>query len=350
MQERRCAITSIELATAVAAAAILLGMLAPVLASGRRQSKQSVCLYNLARIAQASVTYASIDPGGTGIPIHPDVEDASATSRGRRTMAYFCWGGKSGCGEFENAQEFYGTSAGRGPASRPLNEILYGDVFPDYTYRPGPDFANWISDAELELSVYHCPSDSGYKGIHHTEWRDSGRTSYDEYGTSYGANALWIFYVGGSYCQSNSPFARPLSDIVDPAKTILYQENCGLFAYLAYPKGSPGQECSGAYYETVDGWHGRPWWFNAAFADGHADLIRMKGYDNPYLGHYPGGCSSGSWMCVTMRGRNWQKDTLPLAPVTTDIWCGGSKSCGGDDAEGGVLGEVREVMPEIDWE
>ena len=354
MQKQRHAITSVELVAVVTTVVLVLGVLAPVLASGRRQSKKSVCLYNLARIAQASVTYTSTDPDENAIPVHPGVANAAAPSIGRRAIAHYGWGGKSGQGEYLSSTDFWGTAAGRGPATRPLNPVVYGHEFPDYAHKPGPDFVNWRRDAELDLPVYRCPSDSGYAGIHYLDWRDGGRSSYDEYGTSYGANVMWIFYVGGGFCESNSPFARRLTEIVDPVHTILYQENCGLFAYRACPQGSPGQECDlgSGDTSTVRGWHGRPWWFNAAFVDGHADTIHMRGYDNPRLGRYPycdpddPEASFGIWKCVIIRGRNWQKDTLPLVPAPTDIWCGG-KGCGQEDAEEDTRGAVRQVVPDI---
>ena len=51
----------------------------------------------------------------------------------------------------------------------------------------------------------------------------------------------------------------------------------------------------------------------------------MKGYENPQLGHYPGG-DYDYWACVIIRGNNYQLDTLPLMPVETTIPCGWLRS------------------------
>ena len=269
------------------------------------------------------------------MPVHEDVLDTAVTDEGRRAIAYYCYGGKSGRevtkaeGRFDNNPEFWGTSSGRGPARRPLNNFLFKDGFTDYTFKPGADFTNWRADERLVLDGFRCPSDTGYKGINYLTWRDSAMNGYDYFGTSFGANVLWIRYVGGSDCQSNSPFWRPLSRIPNPSNTMYYNENCGQFAYLAETQGTPGQKCElrDPSDAVVMGWHGREWFFDASFTDAHAATIRMQGYDNPRLEEYPSGDlddpeeAFDTWKCVIIRGRGWQKDTLPAPPVWTDIWC-----------------------------
>jgi prepilin-type processing-associated H-X9-DG protein len=312
-----------ELIAIVSAVALLTALLAPAVADVSRRGKDTICLQNLARIAQASIVYAARDPDEQAIPIHPQAYDPTVAAYLRRLIPSYVWGGKSGRGEVGADPLFWGTGNGKGPATRPLNKILYGDVFPDYSLNPGPGFANWKIDERLDLSVYRCPSDSGYTGLHWSSFKESKLTSYDHYGTSYAANILWIFRgsdsnCNGPCCQSNSPYLHALSDIVNPVQTIYYLENCGRYAFWADLPGQPS--CGGSFETTVNGWHGQPWLFNAAFVDGHVEPIRLRGFGSPRLGHYPDG-NYNNWHCVIVRGDEWQLDTLPLDPTDTSISC-----------------------------
>jgi hypothetical protein len=61
--------------------------------------------------------------------------------------------------------------------------------------------------------------------------------------------------------------------------------------------------------------------FDVSFVDGHAGTIKMKGFDNPRLGEYPGNSDYGTWNCVEIRGPGYQRDTLPAPTVLTGIQC-----------------------------
>ncbi|MHC4064687.1 MAG: hypothetical protein ACYSUI_09330 [Planctomycetota bacterium] len=346
-RESRHGITLIELVVAASAFMLLAAMLAPALADARRRGKDTLCLQNLARIAQASIVYAAADADEQAIPTHPRVHDPQIDASRRRAIPAYAWGGKSGHGKEGSDPLFWGTGRGKGPATRPLNEILYGDVFPDYSLNPGPGFANWKNDERLDLSVYRCPSDSGYTGPHYTSFKNSGLTSYDHYGHSYAANVLWMFTAGtgncgGPCCMSLSPYLRALSDIVNPVETVYYLENCGRYAYLADPQG---YGCGPGPYPdaVVHGWHGLDWIFNVAFVDGHVAPVKMKGYQNPHLGRYPVGDYS-YWHCVIIRGDNWQFDTLPLEPVVSTISCGAARErCKEGDGTGGAQASIPDL-------
>jgi prepilin-type processing-associated H-X9-DG protein len=123
-------------------------------------------------------------------------------------------------------------------------------------------------------------------------------------------------------CQSIDPVLRPLSRIPNPANTIHYEENAGRRAFLADPQGLPGRECGTSDFplDVVVGWHGRPWMFNVTFVDGHSATVKIKGYENPALPHYPYQNPS-YWTCVTVRGDGFQRDVLPSPPVKTDLLC-----------------------------
>ena len=340
MNRHRQALTLIELVATVSAFALVAALLAPALADVSRRGKDTVCLQNLARIAEASIVYAAEDPDGQAVPVHPKMDDATMPEGVRRATPVYAWGGKSGCGAEGSDSLFWGTGRDKGPVTRPLNRILYGDVFPDYRYNPGPGFSNWKSDEQLDLSIYRCPSDNGYTGIHYDAWEASGLTSYDHYGTSYAPSALWI--ISDGYCVANSVLLHRLSDIVNPSTTVYYQENCSRYTWLADPVDP---SCDVGRPEVVKGWHGQPWLFSVAFVDGHAARTRMRGYRNPDLGHYPGG-GYYCWHCVIIRGDDWQIDTLPLEPVATTIPCSG----GQDDSppqEGGCAAGARPCAPDV---
>lgn len=321
------AVTLIELVTGVSALILLTAVLAPALAEVGRRGKDAVCLQNLARIAQASIVYAAQDPDGQAIPVHYTqfLVDKPYTTR----VGLYTWGGKSGKGNEGGDTYWWGAKYNRGPATRPLNHILYGDVFPNYRGNPGNGRANWNNDTKLDLGVYRCPADTGWtSGLHVSSWKNSGLTSFDHFGNSYAANVVWIGpgQLGNAYMDSNSPYLHRLADIVNPAETVYYLEGCGQYTYMYAPQASG----CGVEDGVVDGWHGAAWMFNVAFVDGHAGTVRLKGTTSPDLVHYPQG-SYTYWRCVTIRGPGWQRDTLPLPPTATTIYAPGRSSDSRED-------------------
>jgi hypothetical protein len=327
------ALSLTETAAAIVFVAVLAMFLLPASGAARGASKRSQCLSNLMRIGYANAIYAAQDVVDMALPVHPAQFTQETTDP--QYLGPYEWGGRSGVGEQttpgEPSTSRFGTSAGFGPATRPLNRILYHQTFPDHANDPADGFANWIADAKLDLDVHECPADTGYTGIHKPAFRDEKRTSYDHFGTSYAANIFMIADAGRGELRSNSPYLHRMSDIINPVRTLAYQENNGRFAFTAQREipeclwigqGIPG---------TVRGWHGKNWVFNAAFIDGHADAIYMRGYENAqvlediYL--------QNSLRCVTIRGENWQKDTLPLGDVPTGVhW----RKDGRPSYEGGI--------------
>ena len=337
----RSAFTLKELVATVALLAVWGVWLIPTAAGVRQSSKQGRCLANLMQIGYANTIYAAQDRADMAIPVHPRQfcqcpgEPCESICGEPVHIGPYEWGGKSGIGEqgvpgaLWSAR--YGTAAEFGPARRPLNRILYGDVFPDYTDDPGDDFANWKSDAALALDVYRCPSDSGYTGIHSPAFRDDRLTSYDHFGTSYGANVFMVAAGGGGIMSSNSPYLHRMSELLSPATTLAFQENNGRFAWTAAPELPACSWVGPGIAGTARGWHGKDWTFNAAFVDGHADAIYMRGYENTYV--MTDNALQQRYTCIIVRGENWQKDTLPVAPVETLLWHSGD---GRPSYEGGI--------------
>ncbi|MEE9294315.1 MAG: hypothetical protein V3W34_05025 [Phycisphaerae bacterium] len=330
---RRRGFTLTELATVSATVTVIAGLLLPALSEARRESKKDHCLANLARLAEASMVHATTDRTEMPIPAHPLMGMLHGA------VGEYEWGGKSGIGAPLSVNDpttsMWGTQFGRGPASRGLNRIVYGDVFADFLNDPGPGQSNWLNDTKLDLDVFHCPADYGYTGHHSTVWRDSGLTSFDHYGNSYVASTLWVG-IPGADCEimSNTPFLRPLSRIPNAANTLLFLENSGKFAWrknygadgCTFLAGGP---LGGDVEVDIRGWHGRPWHFQVAFVDGHVATIRMEGHQQPQprIGRYPDllgfHTQYFNWHCVIIRGPGWQKDTLPAPPVRTQISCSG---------------------------
>jgi hypothetical protein len=237
----------------------------------------------------------------------------------------------------------YGTAAGFGPATRPMNDVLYKGGFKDNT-----DHRDlWDKDTQLELDLFKCPADNGPpRGAHCEDWLlHSERSSFDHFGNSYAANIFMIAPSGGGYMQSNSPYMRPVSRVPTPSRTLYYEENIGRWAWSC--KRELPACVSGLGLEGVDpgptksirGWHGRDWTFNRAFVDAHADTqkIYIEGTEDQdgYALHYRNervykegdGYTAPSGQgheCIIVRGDGWQKDTLPADLIETGLWHSGA--------------------------
>jgi prepilin-type N-terminal cleavage/methylation domain-containing protein len=352
---RRPAFTLIELLVVVAIIALLIAILLPSLDAARRQSQQAACLSHLKNIATTSRVYEADDPDGFGIPIHPKQyqqcpghPDGEICSNPIYIGAYE-WGGKSGIGRDDYVTgrrgsglgSKYGTIAGFGPATRPMNQILYPGGFTDHLY-PEPNRRGAEQDAKLELGLFRCPADDGPpRGAHCPDWvAHSERSSYDHFGNSYAAN-VFLVGISGQPVGSNSPYLRPMTRVPTPSRTLYYEENIGRWAWscrrefcTAIPSLQPGVDPGPTKH--LRGWHGRDWTYNRAFVDGHAEAQRIyvEGsededgyavhYRNERLSSYPRWLNGwrggfGLYQCIIVRGDGWQKDTLPSPVIPTGL-------------------------------
>jgi prepilin-type N-terminal cleavage/methylation domain-containing protein len=344
---RHAGFTLIELLVVIAIIALLISILLPSLEAARRQSKQSACLAHIKNIATSSRVYESDDPQGWGIPVHPLQFYQNAANP--TFIGAYEWGGKSGIGrpgfaegpaegEYAWMSSKYGTRAGFGPASRPMNPILYKGGFKD-NLLPEWDRIGAEQDTELELDLFKCPADVGPpRGAHCPDWvSHTERSSYDHFGNSFAANIFFIGPSGGGAMSSNSPYMRPITRVPTPSRTLYYEENIGRWAWACRreiddctwigPGVDPGPT------KTISGWHGSDWTFNRAFVDAHAESQKIynEGTEDAdgYATHYRNEVIFSNESdqeynrCIIVRGNGWQKDTLPSPVVDTLLQHGG---------------------------
>jgi prepilin-type N-terminal cleavage/methylation domain-containing protein/prepilin-type processing-associated H-X9-DG protein len=219
------AFTLIELLVVVAVISVLLAILFPVLSRVRKLANIIPCQSNLRQIAVAYQAYLNDHDG-----------------------AFY---------QGFNANVLYGGWAGEDPNSpRPLNKYL---SLPE------------IPQSEKQARVFRCPSDKGANGVPFY--------FYNKIGTSYQTNILLIGQdqIGGL------PGATDLAIEINkrlPNLNLSRVDNHSLLALIG-DFGWSNDWLPRVPREPRDGnWHGRLFWHNIAFLDGHVDFVHIR------KGHY----------------------------------------------------------------
>ncbi len=330
----RRAFTLVELLVVVSIIALLIAILLPSLKRARESAKRIKCTSNCRGIAQASMLYATEDKKEFTIP--NGIADAGYSTS---FYGYYGFGGKSGRGDGDVmgapsvlTSEWAGPNF-MGSTHRPLNKLIYkgGTVG---KVNLGLAGESWQQDSEQDLEMFRCPGDKGFSGMHMKGWKESGLSSYDHYGTSYVASIYLVSSSGVNQpVDSNSMYYRPLSQVPNPTNTIMYMENGGRYAcYADNPEEyhQPAGQCFWPYAYgkmTAKGFHGQDFHFNAAFGDGHAKWIKIKGHGLvPGVGKMPAQCPGSTCSCIILRGIEWQIDTLPAPLLDTPKVRGGDIS------------------------
>ncbi|HNO78049.1 MAG TPA: type II secretion system protein [Phycisphaerae bacterium] len=317
-RKTRSGFTLVELLVVVSIIALLVAILLPSLSKARQQAKRLACLANIRGIAQASLTYSSDDRNENSIP----VAQGDGTYP-KSHLSYAGFGGRSGRGATKNANN--SSWSGRqtieiGSQHRPLNYVLYKGL-----NRISGAFADWNKDAEIEMPNFMCPSDKGFSGMHMKGWKDSKLSAFDYYGTSYFANPLFVAAANEPTYKSNSMYRRPLSRVPNPGNTIMYTELAARYAFFANNTEEYDQSVPGCFWPydignyVAKGFHKKDWHFNAAFGDGHASWIKIKGFGGVDIpqNNMPPECPNGICVCILVRGLGWQLDTLPADLILT---------------------------------
>jgi len=331
------AFSLIELLVAVGIIAILIALLVPSLTNARMQAQSVKCLSNFRSLAGSSLVYAAEDRGEQIVPVHSRIVGFRVWGSATHWGGTLEWGGKSGRGgPYDDPTDpvntsYFGTRNGFGPATRPLNAVIYKGGFPDHTENPGSNQHNWVADAGLDLGVFRCPGDKGYTGYYHPSWKESALTAFDHFGTSYEVVPLASAQGGNTFCtRSLGPLLHAASRIPSAPNTLLYGDLCGAYAPIAgfFWAGdcTPGPPIGLEYLAMGTpnkGWHAKDWVFNAAYADAHASQTRILEVfaPAPELPYYPGSMLGNHsvgydyWRCYIVRGPGWQADILPTRPV-----------------------------------
>lgn len=209
--------TLIEMLLVVAIISLLIAVLMPVLVESRGAAYRATCLANMHAISGALVNYAINHQGRT-----PPKELMGARS-------VFNWVGNVG---------LLPSYSGRGADDRYLNPYLAGAGL----------------DHNSPIPMAKCPTDNGFEGAD-------------------------TFYklVGTSYSSTHHPSYEDLTRVGDNAGSVsmrIIREPHRLVTGAEHGAHNNAWSEGGFFGRTV-WWHGRPDYFNVAFADHHAEYLHI---------------------------------------------------------------------------
>ncbi len=234
----RFAFTLIELLVVIAIIAILAALLLPALARAKEQAKIAQCLSNVRQVGVASMLYL----GDANDRYPPKI-----TRGGTNTQT--SWVGQAG-------------------KLSPYNNVNAAERWlTPYLVKNDPD---------AKVEVARCPSDKQSPA-------DTGRSCFEDYGTSYLANLYWPEGTSSPIIYSlnvNDYNTIKTSDIRKPARFVVFT------SWGAYRVGWYSENIVTQPLLARMMWHQKSYRWNTLFGDGHAFLMRYAPTNGPVGSEY----------------------------------------------------------------
>ena len=234
----RFAFTLIELLVVIAIIAILAGMLLPALSKAKEQAKITKCLNNIRQVGVASILY--LDDFDDRYP--PKTAKNGSTTQNS-------WVGKAG-----RISPYDAVTA----ADRHLNPYLGN------------------TDEQAKVQVGHCPSDK-------ISIADTGRSQYEDFGSSYMANLYHPEGKGDPVIYSlniNDKTSIKQSAIRTPSRFVVFT------SWGAYRVGWWSEDIKSNPTVATLTWHQKSYRWSTLFGDGHVALATYNPSNGPVAPDY----------------------------------------------------------------
>lgn len=253
------AFTLIELLVVIAIIALLISVLMPALSGARHEGFKVKCLSSLRQVNTMSQQYAGDDPKGILGPVHRRAPAYQAA--GGYGTGYAAYGGGPGL-----MPNYAWNSQWWDPRTRPLNIQQYG--------------ANNIPQTEpgdkSSYQAFQCPNDMGWQN-----WPGFGAAPEETENPYFAANGTsfrlnnYAFGPTPIYC---GIYARPITRIPEPAKTVAYMESR---AYQTLWTNDVFGVVKVSGLSELNGFHRKRAYFDLSYSDGHTEYVFM-GYKSYY--------------------------------------------------------------------